>query len=220
MSEKKETKSMILLELILIMGISVFLFSLIPSLAWVYTILPLIYLLIERRIRHRPLKTLGIKYAGIIADLRTSLPIIILVAIGMQFTVIIGSYWLWPPLFLRLEDRVAFLQTHFGSFAPAILFLSLIGLATLLEELVFRGFVQERVSWFYNDSIAIITGALLMSIFHYSSGELPVVMIDLFFVFFDASLYGLIYMRSRNIFVAWAAHLLADLVGLSLIWIL
>lgn len=220
MSEAKETNSKILLELIFVMGISVFLFSFIPSLVWLYEILSLSYLLIERRIRHRSFESLGLKYHGIIADLKANLPIIVLVAVGIQLVVIIGSYWLWSPLFFRLEDRVAYLQTHFSSFTPSILFLIFIGVATLVEELIFRGFVQERVSWFYNDSIAIIMGALLMTLFHFSPGELSVIMADLFFVFLDSSLYGLIYLRSRNVFVAWTAHLLADLVGLSLLWII
>jgi len=216
-SEAKETNSKILLELIFVMGISVFLFSFIPSLVWLYEILSLSYLLIERRIRHRSFESLGLKYHGIIADLKANLPIIVLVAVGIQLVVIIGSYWLWSPLFFRFKDRVAYLQTHFSSFAPSILFLNFIGVATLVEELIFRGFVQERVSWFYNDSIAIIMGALLMTLFHFSPGELSVIMADLFFVFLDSSLYGLIYLRSRNVFVAWTAHLLADLVGLPLL---
>ncbi len=216
MSETKETNSKILVELILVMGISVFLFWF-TSLAWVYTILPLSYLLIERRIRHQPLERLGIKYSGIITDLKTNFHIIILVAVGIQLAVIIGSRWFLPPLFLRFEDRVAYLQSYFGSFAPSILFMPLVGISTLLEELVFRGFVQERVSWFYNDFFAIIVGSALLSIFHYSPGDLPIVMIDLLFVFLNCLLYGMIYMRSRNVFVAWTAHLLADLVGLYLL---
>ena len=72
---------------------------------------------------------------------------------------------------------VSYLQTHFSSFAPSTLFLTFIGIATLVEELMFRGFVQERVSWFYNDYFAIIVGALLMSFFLYSTGELLVVMV-------------------------------------------
>jgi len=220
MFERKETSLKTLLELILVMGISVFLFLSVPGLAWVYTVIPLIYLLIERRIRHRSFKSMGMKYSGIIADLRTNFRIIILVAVGIQFAVIVGSYWFWPPLFLRFQERVAYLQAHFGTFAPFFMFLPLVALSTFLEELVFRGFVQERVSWFFNDFVAIIVGALLLTVFHYSSGELPIVMMDLFLVFLDSSLYGLIYLRSRNVFAAWTAHLSADLVGIILLLML
>jgi len=220
LSKTEGASSEVLLELIVITGIGLFLFSLTPSSLWVYEILSLIYLLVERRIRRRPLEKLGIKYHGIIGDLRKSLHIIVLVAVGIQFAVVIGSYCFWPPLLIHLQGRVTYLQTHFGSFAPSFFFLPLIGVATLLEELVFRGFVQERLSWFCNDSAPIIMGALLMSIFHYSPGMLTVVIVDLSFVLLDSSLYGLIYMRSRNVFVSWIAHLLADLVSLSLLWTL
>jgi len=222
MSKTKETDSRrrVLLELVIITGIGVFLFLLIPSFIWVYEIFSLIYILIERRIRHRPIERIGIKHHGIIADLKKNFPIIVLVTVVIQFGVVLEGYLFWSPLFLRLEDRVAYLQVHFGSFAPSFLFLSLIATATFLEELVFRGFVQERLSWFYNDFVSIIIASLLMSLFHYSSGPLLVVTVDLFFVFLDSSLYGLIYMRSRNVFAAWIVHLLADLVSLSLLWTL
>jgi len=220
MFERKETSSKMLLELILVMGISVFLFLSVPGLAWVYTILPLIYLLIERKIRHRPLGSMGIKYSGIIADLRANFFIIILVAVGIQFAVIVGSYWLWSPLFIRFQERVVYLQAHFGTFVPFTMFLPLVALSTFLEELVFRGFVQERASWFFNDFVAIIVGALLLTVFHYSSGELPAVMTDLLFVFLDSLLYGLIYLRSKNIFAAWTAHLSADILGITLLQLL
>lgn len=217
MVESKKADPRILLELIFILIIVVVIFWFMPGLVWLYTILPLIYLLIERRIRHWPLESIGIKYRGVIADLKANFPIIILVAVVMQFLVIAGSYWQWPSLFLHLQDRVAYLHTHFGTFAPFFMFLPLVALSTFLEELVFRGFVQERVSWFSNGFVAIIVGSLLLSVFHYSSGRLSVVMADLFFVFLDNLLYGLIYFRSRNVFVAWTAHLSADIIGLMLL---
>jgi len=163
---------------------------------------------------------MGIKYSGIIADLRANFSIIILVAVGIQFAVIVGSYWFCPPLFLRLQERVAYLQECFGALAPFSMFLPLVALSIFLEELVFRGFVQERVSWFFNDFVATIVGALLLTVFHYSSGELPVVMTDLFFVFLDSSLYGLIYLRSKNVFASWTAHLSADVIGIILLLML
>jgi len=78
----------------LIMGIAVVLFWIIPSLVWACEILSLSYLLVEKRIRHRKLENLGIKRQGIKADLKKNLPIIILVAVAIQFVAIIGSYWL------------------------------------------------------------------------------------------------------------------------------
>jgi len=204
-----------LFELVLIMIFGVVLFWLIPSLVWVYEIASLTYLFVERRIRHRPYEMLGLKRYGLLVDLRENLPIIVLVAIGTQFLAVLGGYWLYPALFLRFQERVAYLQTSSSSFLP--IFLLFIMLATFVEELVYRGFVQERLNWFYKDYTSIAVGSLLMSYFHYSTGQMPAVVADLFFVFIDSSLYGLIYMRSRNIFAAWIAHISADLVSLVLL---
>jgi len=220
MSRTEEKSPRFLLELALVMGASVLLLILTPSLVWVGEILSLGYLFIERRIRHRRFESLGLKFHGILGDLRANLAIILLVAVGMQFGVVFGSYRLLPPLYNRIGERASYLETHFASFAPSMLFLTFIGIATLVEEIIFRGLVQERTSWFSSSLAGIAIGSLLMTVFHYSPGEPLVVAADLFFVFLDSSLYGLIYVRSRSVPVAWLAHLSADLVALSFLWIL
>jgi len=221
MSKAEErADSRVLSELMLVMGMIILLFLLARGLVWVCEILSLSYLFLERKIRHRPIESLGWKYHGVLTDLRASLPIIALVAVGIQFGVVFGSRYLLVPLFDRLEGRVSYLQTHFASFAPSMMFLVFVGMATLVEELIFRGFVQERVSWFYGDSFGIVIGSLLISLLHYSHGELTLVMADLLFVFLDSTLYGLIYKPSRSVLVSWIAHLSADLVGLCLLQIL
>jgi membrane protease YdiL (CAAX protease family) len=213
-----DSRKKLLFELVLITIFGVVLFWIIPSLVWIYEIASLTYLFIERRIRHRPYGMLGLKRYGLLGDLKKNLPIIVLVVIGTQFLAVFGSYWLYPPLFLRFQERVVYLQTGSSSFLP--IFLLFIMLATFVEELIYRGFIQERLSWFYNDYASIAVGSLLMSYFHYSTGPLPAIVADLLFVFIDSSLYGIIYMRSRNIFAAWIAHMSADLVSLVLLWTL
>jgi len=220
MAEDEKAKPRFLVELVLVIVSSLCVFLLLPSLAWTYTILPLAYLLVERRVRRPPIEGLGIKLRGLGADLKANLSVIILVAVVIQFLVVVGGYWLWPPLFLRLESRVAYLRAYYGTFAPFVMFLPLVALSTFLEELAFRGFVQERVGWFINRHAALLIGAILLGFFHYSPGALPVVAADLFFVFLGSSLYGLIYLRSRSVLAAWIAHLSSDLIGLALLGIL
>jgi hypothetical protein len=52
---------------------------------------------------------------------------------------------------------------------------------------------------------------------HWAPGRPTVVITDLAFVAIDAVIYGAIFARCKNIFVAWLAHFLADVVGLALI---
>ena len=47
-----------------------------------------------------------------------------------------------------------------------------------------------------------------------------IVFIDLASVFVDSMIYGVIFLRSRNVFVSWIAHFLADIVGLALLLLL
>jgi membrane protease YdiL (CAAX protease family) len=209
-----------IVELVIIVTALVTLFLLKPEYVWVYESVALIYLFVERRARRRPWEDIGLKTRSIMAGIKSNFPIVILVSLFIQYAVIAGSSVYYLPLLLRLEERVEYLQAHLGSFAPAASFIGFIALATLMEELLFRGLVQERVSWYTDDYTGIAVGSIVMTMIHFSMGVPLAVFLDLFFVFLDSVLYGVIYMRSRSVLVSWSAHLLADLVGIYLLWTL
>ncbi len=49
---------------------------------------------------------------------------------------------------------------------------------------------------------------------HFAAGPTLIVIIDLFSVFIDSIIFGIIFQRSHNVLVAWIAHFLGDIVGL------
>lgn len=206
-----------LLEIILVMSLSLLLFFFVPSFSWTLYFLPLMYVLIERRIRKRKWQEIGFKSADLLRDLRANWHLFLLVVIVIQPSVIVGSRFWWPELFGQFTTRVEFLLDLYGQVAPLATFFLLIAIAALLEEIIYRGFVQERIGWFTKDGIAIFAASLLMGIAHLTSGEPIAMFADILLVILDSIIYGLIYMRSRNVVVAWAAHLAADYVGLTLI---
>ena len=61
---------------------------------------------------------------------------------------------------------------------------------------------------------AIAVASLIFGLSHYSAGPFLVVALDISSIVFDSILFGIIYARSNNLIVAWAAHLLGDILGL------
>ncbi|MFN8486188.1 MAG: CPBP family intramembrane glutamic endopeptidase [Caldilineaceae bacterium] len=87
----------------------------------------------------------------------------------------------------------------------------------LTQELVFRALFQNRLSAFVSPGAAIVLAALAFALAHYSPGPALVIFVDLLSVFVDGVIYGIIYQRSRNIFVSWIPHFLGDVVALFLL---
>jgi membrane protease YdiL (CAAX protease family) len=91
---------------------------------------------------------------------------------------------------------------------------------TLWEEIIFRALYQERLSWFIPAPAAIGIVSVVFGIGHWAKGDPVIVMVDVLLVIVDSILYGIIFARSKNIYVAWIAHFLADLFGLGFVLLL
>jgi len=202
----------VLYELLLVMAISVLLPLLVPGTELIAILVPVAYLLIEGRLRHQPIVTLGFNWRGIPAGLVATWPFILLVSVGIQVAVPLLGAALWPDLLTHILARLP--QVPAGQIS--ILFLLLI-LSTLGEGVVYRGFFQQRLGLFTGTTIAILLSSLVFGFAHWSQGNLALAAVDVGLVVVDSILYGLIFARSHNLYVAWLAHLLADWVGLMML---
>lgn len=171
------------------------------------------------RRRGRPWAGIGVK-GGFLRDLRRVWPIAGLVAIVLQ---------LLPPALLvafatgqgdevlaQIRGR---LPVDVASAAGLSAIAALLGAAlvlTLVEEVVFRAFFQDRLRRHVGTGAAIVLAALLFGLAHTvgASGSPQVVLLDVGQVVLDGVLFGLIYARTRNLFLTWATHYAADVVGL------
>ena len=82
------------------------------------------------------------------------------------------------------------------------------------EELAFRGFAQEKLSNITNPKIAIIAVSFLFAVGHLSIGSAGVVMYDIGFVFLDSILYGVLFLKTRNVYLTTTAHFFANVAGI------
>ena len=169
--------------------------------------------------RHgRPWSDLGIK-PGFVDDLRRAWHF---VALDLVFQVL-------PPTLViafvlgygrDLVDHITSrLPVDVASSAGLTALVTLLALAlvlTLVEELVYRVMIQERLSWYVGTPAAILFAAILFAAAHAvgTLGTPQVVLADVAGVALDGVIFGLIWAKTRNLAVTWAAHYAADVVGI------
>jgi membrane protease YdiL (CAAX protease family) len=200
----------VLLETIVVTIVSLGGILLLPQLKLIFTLIPIAYLLIERRIRNRTWADLGFKFNTFWADLRANWFWFVLVGVVSQPAWFLIERAVAPEIVDHIIERLPFPPTAGGLFVYAIpLAIVLIG-----EELTHRTLIQGRLTPFIGIPAAIAVASLVFGISHYSPGPFAIVALDISSIVFDSILFGIIYARSNNLIVSWAAHLLGDILGL------
>jgi membrane protease YdiL (CAAX protease family) len=171
------------------------------------------YLMIESRLRGRTKEESGFNLRGLPQALRENwLFILLVVFITPLITVMVGKLFL-PEYFNHVLERV----TPFVNMdSMDKLFTQLLVLA-FGEEIVFRVFLQGRLSWFINSRLAILLSSIVFAVVHFTPGILVVVLIDLLSVFVDSLLFGTIFERSKNVFASTLAHFLGNSFGIMML---
>ncbi len=204
----------ILLETLIIFALTV-----IPSLLWssfkiVSVFLPIAYLLIERRLRKRPWPELGFDSHGIRPALIANW-FLILLALVIQLTVALLAKSFWPAFLTHVESRIPLFDS-----TQLIPLYGMLIFTTLGEEMAFRSLFQERLSWFIKTSIAILVVSVIFGLMHWAQGNLVVTIVDVALVVLDSIIFGIIFSRGKNLYVAWLAHFLANVVAIMFLFVL
>ena len=208
MENNKKVNKRLLSETLLVTAVTILLFLLFNNLKSIIPVIPAIYLLAERRIRHRSWSDIGFKIKNILSDIKMNWYLILLVGVISQFPpCIIGKYCV-PEYVNHVKSR---LPLDVNIIIPAILTITT---GTFLEEVIFRGFIQGKLEWFTTPFKAIIISSILFALMHYSHGSPTIVALDISGVFIDSILFGIIFTRTKNIFTSWIGHFLSDIFGL------
>jgi uncharacterized protein len=200
----------ILYEAIIVATVSLGGVLLLPPFKLIFLLLPIAYLLIERRIRERTWADLGFKFNTFWSDLRANWFWFVLVGIISQPAWLLIERAAVPEIVDHIIGRLPFPPTAGGLLVYAIP----LAVVLLGEELTHRTLIQGRLTPFIGTTAAIIVASLVFGFSHYSPGQFTVVALDISSIVFDSILFGIIYARSNNLIVAWAAHFLGDLLGL------
>jgi membrane protease YdiL (CAAX protease family) len=204
-----------LYEISVVMLLTVGLIILLPSLRTIIYFLPVVYLLVEHRLRHRPWSEAGFKH-GFIKDLAKNWHLFIIVAVILQIAVPVLLKFFWPELLNQIFGRLGKLPG--GEAIAGTVVLIIIG--SLVEEVTFRGLFQERIGWFLSQFAAILLVSLLFALSHITVADPLLVGADITLVFIDSCFYGLIFSRSRNVMVSWFTHMMADIIGFAMLLVI
>lgn len=200
----------VLLETIIVTTVSLGGILLLPQLKLIFVLIPIVYLLVERRQRHRSWADLGFNLNTFWVDLQANWFWFVLVGIISQPVWLLIERMIAPKVVDHVIERLPFPATASGLLVYAIpLAIVLIG-----EELTHRTLIQGRLTPFIGPAAAITVASLVFGISHYSPGPFAIVAVDISSIVFDSILFGIIYARSNNLIVSWAAHLLGDILGL------
>lgn len=178
----------------------------------IFALLPIAYLLMERRLRHRTWDDLGFKTRTFWADLRANWFWFVLVGLVSQPASALWAKAYFPEYLAHVQARLPF-ETGVGwaTLLP-LLTISLFG-----EELTCRTLIQGRLTPFVGIPIAILIASILFGFAHFAAGPALIVTMDIGLIIVDSILFGIIYARGGNLIVTWAAHLLGDILGLLVI---
>lgn len=203
-------KNMIQLSVIIIVCLSCL--TRVPIIAMIIAI-P--YWVIEKRKNHKKPGHMGIAPQNILESFKKS-GWLILMPIASGVTAILLSKLILPDFYMHVIERTKPILVLDKLF---VLFIQLLILA-LAEEVVFRGFLQAQISARIKPAYAIIITSFFFSIAHYSSGAISIVLYDLFFIFVDSILYGILYERTKSVYACWISHFLANAVGVGIVLLL
>jgi membrane protease YdiL (CAAX protease family) len=211
----KSSNRRVFFEVLIILIVMTGLSFLVPAIKGPLEILVVVYFIVERFLRHRTWSEIGFKPNTFFKDLLANWWLVVLVGFVTQIIPILIAKTILPEYLTHIQERLPLnISASIGMLAVSLL------VATLAEELVYRALFQERLAWGLGTPLALALVVLVFAAMHWAPGRPEVVFTDLAFVAIDAVIYGAIFARCKNIFVAWLAHFLADVVGLALIIIL
>ncbi|GFN31381.1 CPBP family intramembrane glutamic endopeptidase [Paenibacillus xylaniclasticus] len=192
------------IEVLIIFVIMIVLMAIDKNLSVVAGIIPIVYFFVDIRLRNR-------KAAGpeaLLSGIKKSWYWIVIVVFGLQtFDYVIFDNF-FPEMMEHLKARAPMLEQGFD-ISLLLTFL----IAAFGEEVAFRGLLQERLSWYAKPYIAIPLTSVIFALMHLSHGSVQIVSLDLASVFVDSLVFGVIYYKTRNIWVSWLAHFAANLVA-------
>ncbi len=199
----------IFFETILVIAVTLFGMWFVPTAKTLFALIPIVYLLIERRLRKRTWNDLGFTVRTFGADLRANWILFALTGFLIQPLTVLWAKAYFPEFLAHIQARLPFESgIGWGVLLP-LLAVSLLG-----EEMTYRTLLQGRLAPFIGVPAAVGVGSVLFGLAHFAPGVGIIVAVDIGLIIVDSILYGIMFARRNNLLVVWLAHLLGDIFGL------
>jgi membrane protease YdiL (CAAX protease family) len=99
----------------------------------------------------------------------------------------------------------------FISFDEVMLMLFQLAFLALGEEIAWRAFFQKQLNKAFSITHVLLVSSTLFAIGHFTQGDAVIVIYDVFFVFINSILYGIIFYKSNNAWISAISHFAANL---------
>lgn len=202
----------ILIETIIVTVITLAGMLFIPSAKLLFALLPVAYLLIERRLRKRTWGDLGFNARTFGADLHANWILFVLLGFVIQPVTALWAKIFFPEFLQHVQARLPFESGMSWGILLPLLAVSLIG-----EEMTYRTLIQGRLAQFIGTPAGIVVASLLFGLAHFAPGPSLVVLTDVGLIVLSSLLYGVLFARRNNLWIVWLAHLLGDIFGLLIL---
>jgi membrane protease YdiL (CAAX protease family) len=141
--------------------------------------------------------------------------------------------WIWIALPLLMDVVCYFLGKSFVpgyvehvlgrvdtilSLDQVALLVVQLAVLALGEEIAWRGFFQNQLSKALPLWSTLIIPSLFFAIGHVAAGNLGVVIYDVFFIFVNSILYGVIFQKTQNAWISGISHFAANLFSLLILF--
>ena len=136
------------------------------------------------------------------------------------------SIWLWIALPLIMDvvsivigrllvpgyiEHVLSRVSPFLSLDKVALTVVQLAVLALGEEIAWRAFFQNQLQKVWTIAPVLVVSSLLFALGHIASGSFAIVAFDVFFVFVNSMLYGVIFRKTNNAWISAISHFAANL---------
>lgn len=142
------------------------------------------------------------------------------------------SIWFWVALPLIMDavsitisklflpeyiEHVLARTEIFVSFDKVVIMVLQLAFLALGEEIAWRAFFQKQLNKVFPIMHTLLISSTLFAIGHISNGNTIIVIYDVFFVFINSILYGIIFYKSNNAWVSAISHFIANLFSIIIL---
>ena len=175
-------------------------------------ILGIVFFFADKIIRKIPTEESGFDIRLIGKDFKTKrilywiiLPVILeLISLYAQKTFLPGSM---EHLMQRVEPFLDFSNLPFVAVNLVILALG--------EEIAWRAFFQNKLSKVSGAIPAVLIASVLFALGHITAGNVWIVTLDIFTVFIHSIIYGIVFNKTKNAWMSYFSHLIANVAGVA-----
>ena len=97
------------------------------------------------------------------------------------------------------------------SFDRVVIMIFQLAFLALGEEIAWRAFFQNQLNKVFPIMPTVLLSSILFAMGHFYQGDTVIVIYDVFFVFINSVLYGIIFYKTNNAWISAISHFIANL---------